>query len=159
MPHDHSEINYGEFPNTHLYHLIGIVSFFSIWILDSFVFEVSTFLAEYIHWIIRVIIACSLAIIGFIMSGLAHNLKFDKKLPGVIDSGVYRISRHPMYLGYIIAYIGAIIGTMSLLSIAPLIFILITNELMVNYEENKMVETFGDKYIEYQNKVPKWLFI
>ncbi|MHA1386470.1 MAG: methyltransferase family protein, partial [Candidatus Helarchaeota archaeon] len=93
------------------------------------------------------------------ISGLAHNLKFDKKLPGVINTGIYGISRHPMYLGFIIVYIGAIVSTMSLLSIAPLIFILITNAMMANYEENKLVETFGNNYIEYQKKVPKWLLI
>ena len=162
MSHDHSDhssITYGELPHTHLLHAIGIISFFTVWVLDSFIFEFSTFLSEHVHWIIRLICAITLMVIGFAISGISHDVKFHKKTPGVISTGVYGFSRHPMYLGYMIAYIGAIVATFSLLSIAPLIYILITNQMMANYEEKKLVETFGDKYIKYQKKVPKWLLI
>ncbi|MFX1451124.1 MAG: methyltransferase family protein [Promethearchaeota archaeon] len=153
------KITYGELPHTHLYHALGNIFFFTVWILDSFIFEYSTFLQENIDWFIRIPIGMSIMLIGFIISGIAHYFKFNKKLPGVIDTSVYSISRHPMYLGYILAYLGAILSTLSLLSFIPWIFILIINNKMANYEEKKLIEVFGDNYIEYQNKVPKWMLI
>ena len=161
MAHNHEKdsITYGELPHTHLYHAIGNIAFFSVWVLDSFIFEISTFLSEDIDWIIRIIVGIAILFIGGIISGLAHYFKFDKKLPGVINTSVYGFSRHPMYLGFIIMYIGAIFSTTSLLSIAPWIFILLINNKMANFEEKKLVETFGDQYVAYQKKVPKWLLI
>ncbi len=162
MPHEESEkskITYGELPHTHLLHGIGIGSFFVVWGLDSFIFKISTFLSEYIHWIILLIASIALIVIGFAISGIAHEMKFHKKLPGVINTGVYGFSRHPMYLGYMIAYIGAFVGTLSLLSLAPLAYIMITNQMMANFEEKKMIETFGNEYVDYQKQVPKWLLI
>ena len=162
MPHHDEEkekITYGELPHTHLYHASGIISFFTVWILDSFIFMYSTFLDEYIEWYIRIPIGLGIMAIGFVISGIAHYYKFDKKLPGVIDRSVYGFSRHPMYLGYIIAYGGAIISTLSLISIVPWIFIIAINHIMANYEEKKIIEVFGDEYRDYQKRVPKWLLI
>ncbi len=153
------KITYGELPHTHLYHLIGVISFFTVWILDSFIFEYSTFLQEDIDWFIRFPIGMAIMIVGFIISGLAHEVKFHKKVSGVIDNGVYGVSRHPMYLGFIMAYIGAIISTLSLISFIPWVYIIIINHIMANFEEKKLLEEFGDDYREYQSKVPKWLLI
>lgn len=76
----------------------------------------------------------------------------------LITSGVFRISRHPMYLGMVLV----LLGTATLLgSLAPLfvvaIFTLLMELVFVRTEE-KMLETrFGPAWTAYRSKVRKWL--
>jgi len=62
-----------------------------------------------------------------------------------------------MYMGYILAYLGCIVGTMSLLSSIPWLLITHLYAKMASYEEQKLKQKFGEEYIEYTRKVPKWI--
>jgi protein-S-isoprenylcysteine O-methyltransferase Ste14 len=75
-------------------------------------------------------------------------------------SGIYRISRHPWYIGMFFVYIGTGIASASwVLVLLALVFLaLIRNALMI-VEERECVERFGDAYKEYTNKTPRWLGI
>ena len=73
--------------------------------------------------------------------------------------GIYRFSRHPMYLSLFIIYIGTSIATVSwlffLLGIAN--YIWIRTESLV--EERYCLERYGNKYRKYMNKTPRWIGI
>ena len=64
--------------------------------------------------------------------------------------------RHPMYLGFILIYIALSIGTLSLLSLIPLIIGFFIYDRMAEYEEKGLEEKLGQEYLEYKKKVPKW---
>jgi protein-S-isoprenylcysteine O-methyltransferase Ste14 len=74
-----------------------------------------------------------------------------------VTIGIFARVRHPMYLGYILAYLGGIVGTMSLLSIIPWLLIIHLYNKIANYEEQKLEQKFGKKYLKYKRKVPKWI--
>jgi len=61
-------------------------------------------------------------------------------------------------LGYVLAYLGFIIGTMSLLSIIPWLLIVYLYNKLADYEEQKLEQRFGTEYVEYKRNVPKWIF-
>ena len=146
-----------EQPHAHLLQVLYLILFSTVWILDSFIFNFSTFLANLIPLAIRLILAISVLALGFSMTSLGHWLLFNKKLPGLVSTGIFAHVRHPMYLGYILAYLACIVGTMSLLSIIPWLLITHLYAKMTNYEEQKLEQKFGGKYTEYARKVPKWI--
>ena len=150
-------IHHEEMPGSHLLQIAHLVIFVVILVLDSFIFNFSTFLATYIPLVVRVAIAVSVLALGFGLAAWGHWLLFNKKLPGLVTVGIFAYVRHPMYLGYILAYLGCILGTLSLLSLIPWLFIIRLYIKMVNYEEQRLEQRFGEEYTEYKRKVPKWV--
>lgn len=76
----------------------------------------------------------------------------------VVDSGIYSIVRHPMYLGGLIFLFGLAIILANIISfIMPVFFFLIMNFLCIPVEESIMNDTFKGEYKEYKNKVRRWL--
>ena len=147
----------GELPHAHLLQFIYFILFLIVWFLDSFIFNYSTFLIHFIPLFLRIVLALSALALGFGMTSLGHWLLFNKKLPGLVTVGIFAHVRHPMYLGYILAYLGCIVGTASLLSIIPWLFIVRFYINMADYEERRLEKRFGKEYTEYKRKVPKWL--
>ena len=82
---------------------------------------------------------------------------FDK--PEVlITSGVYRISRHPMYLGMVLILFGlaTLLGTFTPLLIVG-IFALLMQKIFINTEEKILEQQFGEAWREYRQQVRPWI--
>ena len=75
-----------------------------------------------------------------------------------VARGPYRFTRNPMYVSLVIVYLGAVL---MLGSFWPLIMlaapIAILNRVVIPFEENQLVEAFGDSYQTYRSKVRRWL--
>ncbi len=73
-------------------------------------------------------------------------------------SGVYSISRNPMYLGLAFLYLGisCCIGNWWHLILFPLL-IIIMQEYVIKREEKYLEVEFGEEYQHYKNKVRRWL--
>ena len=73
-------------------------------------------------------------------------------------SGPFKISRHPMYLGMASVLLGVSIVLGSLITfIFPIIFIITAEKMFISVEEKNLEKTFGKKYLDYKNKVRKWI--
>jgi protein-S-isoprenylcysteine O-methyltransferase Ste14 len=68
---------------------------------------------------------------------------------------VYRLVRHPMQLGFIIAFWAAPIMTIDRLAVAVLLTGYIT--IALYFEERDLVTIFGGEYRRYQERVPRLL--
>jgi protein-S-isoprenylcysteine O-methyltransferase Ste14 len=68
---------------------------------------------------------------------------------------VYRIVRHPMQLGFIIAFWATPIMSIDRLAVA----VLLTGYIVValRFEERDLLTIFGDQYRQYQERVPRLL--
>jgi protein-S-isoprenylcysteine O-methyltransferase Ste14 len=75
-----------------------------------------------------------------------------------VTSGMYRVTRNPMYLGMVVILLGVAVrfGTESPFLLAP-IFVWIIRTNFVKFEENLLKETFGDDYVAYKKRVRRWL--
>jgi len=142
-----SEIKY-----SHLLQVLCLILFYVVWTLDSFLFNVSTFLAKFVPIFIRAVTSLSVIIGGSILIAKAHRQLFKDKQADLITDGIFAHVRHPMYLGTILIYLGWIIGTLSLLTLIPWILILILYVKMANYEEKQLERKFGEKYIAYKKE-------
>ena len=76
----------------------------------------------------------------------------------LITEGMYRYSRNPMYLGLLLLIIAATIwfGTWFGIIIS-LFFIVLLNILQIIPEEEALLQIFGEEYLEYKNKVRRWI--
>ena len=73
-------------------------------------------------------------------------------------NGVYNISRNPMYVGLVFIYLGltCLIGNWWNIILFP-ILLLIIQQYVIKKEEEYLERAFGVKYVEYKNKVRRWL--
>jgi len=135
--------------------LILLLLFLGIWITDSFFFHYSTFLRQNISDFIRIPLSALVLIAGWYLARNGVRAVFEpgKSKPGVIRTGVYGIVRHPIYLGALLFYLGAILITMSLASAAFWILIVVYYILISRYEEKILTDTFGQDYTSYQKEV------
>jgi protein-S-isoprenylcysteine O-methyltransferase Ste14 len=76
-----------------------------------------------------------------------------------VTTGLYRYSRHPMYVASFIAPIGAGIASASWLLLLLSILCMITHFMNGIFEERLCLEAYGDAYRKYMNKTPRWLGI
>lgn len=76
----------------------------------------------------------------------------------LVDTGVYRFSRNPMYLGFLFALVGWCIylanGAAALLLPA---FLAYMNRFQIQPEERALSVRFGSQYIVYSKSVRRWL--
>jgi len=147
-----------EIPNAHIYHAILPIIFFIIWTLDSNIFRFSTILNDFIPFIIRLILCLIVIIIALTFIMLSHRTLFKSHQPpnSLITNGILGYVRNPMYFGILLIYIAFIVLSISLISMALFVVIFLVYNWMVNFEENILKDMFGEQYLEYKKKVPKW---
>jgi protein-S-isoprenylcysteine O-methyltransferase Ste14 len=141
--------------------LVMLVLFFVAWGIDSlahFMFGVSTVLFEFTSFPLLLIPAILSLISGVYLVLKSHVEVFGESVdkPQLIDSGVYSLVRHPMYLGTLLFCLGFFLTIPSLTSIAVWITFFLFYDKMATYEENDLKRIFGSDYIAYQKRVPKW---
>lgn len=136
--------------------IILLVIFMIIWIIDSFFLKISTFLNDQIPNSIRTVIGLTILFISgyFAKKGLGIIFGQVRNNPEVIDTSVFNIVRHPIYLGSILFYLGLIILTSSIASSIIWVFIVIFYYYISRYEEKLLLNEFGIKYKKYMERVP-----
>lgn len=77
----------------------------------------------------------------------------------IITKGVYRLSRHPMYLATFFICLGAGISSGSWIFIILCIIMIICFHKEALVEERVCLEKYGNAYQEYLNSVPRWIGI
>ncbi len=82
---------------------------------------------------------------------------FDR--PSVlVTSGVFRVSRNPMYLAMIVILIGGALawGTLSTFIVPPALALLLSRKFIL-MEEAALSQAFGEEYDGYKGRVRRWL--
>lgn len=72
-------------------------------------------------------------------------------------NGLYKISRNPMYVGFNLFTISAMIYTMNICIILAGIYCIITYHLIIKSEESFLENRFGLEYKDYRKKVRRYL--
>lgn len=76
----------------------------------------------------------------------------------LVVSGVYRISRNPMYLGILLVLLGWAFYLMNYLTFLPLpVFVIYINRFQIQPEERSMLENFGGEFAAYSASVRRWI--
>ncbi len=133
-----------------------LIIFIIILVLDSFVFNFSVGITGYVSFWIRLIGALVLIVFAIIIMRSAEKMLFHETPSGIIDSGVFGYVRHPLYLGVLLIYLGFVFGSFSMLSLFTLLCIFFVYNYLANFEEKDLERMFGEEYLQYKKRVPRW---
>lgn len=111
-------------------------------------------------------IAFVLVILGLLVDGVAvASLRRKGTAPepwkptsAIVDSGLFAISRNPIYVGFTLTYVGFAVAMDSVIAlglILPLLIVL--DRFVIAREEAYLERKFGDTYRQYKQKVRRWL--
>lgn len=139
--------------------LIFLVLFFVLWGIDSFYLKFSTILTDYIPIYVSAPIGGIFIILTFYISfkGLRQIFRDVRDPPEVIRDGIFRYTRHPVYFGVVLLYLGLSIITLSLASLGLLVIIVFFYDFIASYEEKLLTEYFDKDYEQYKEDVSKWV--
>jgi len=75
----------------------------------------------------------------------------------IFSSGMFRYSRHPLYLSFLIVFVGISVATTSWLFLVLSMGWMYFPLSQLDTEERGCIQSFGHEYQEYMNRTPKWL--
>jgi len=76
----------------------------------------------------------------------------------LVTAGIFRMSRNPIYIGWFCVIAGRGLARASLFEIAvALAMIPVLHWAVVLREEEYLEAAFGDEYVRYRTKVPRWI--
>lgn len=76
---------------------------------------------------------------------------------GINKSGLYCISRNPMYVAYFIYFLGCVILTRSVILLFLVIVFQIASHWIILSEEEWCIHKFGEEYVPYMKKVRRYI--
>jgi len=97
-------------------------------------------------------------ILAFRTAGTTVDPRVPEQSEALVVRGIYRFSRNPMYLGFLLVlaawclYLGSVLSLLCL----PL-FVLYMNRFQIVPEERFMGEKFGETYDQYRAQVRRWV--
>jgi len=106
-----------------------------------------------------------LVVLGYIILGIGalffilsvFTLR-KKGISHVVDSGIYSIVRHPMYLGAMIMFFSHIFFGQNWIVVISAIIAIMCCYLIIKSGDQRNIEKFGEHYKLYMQKVPRMNF-
>jgi protein-S-isoprenylcysteine O-methyltransferase Ste14 len=81
-----------------------------------------------------------------------------EKTTSLVMTGLYRFSRNPMYIGFLLWLFAWAIYLANFFNFLFLpLFIILANRFYILPEEIALEKLFTDEFVEYRNKVRRWL--
>jgi len=77
----------------------------------------------------------------------------------IISSGIYRYSRHPMYVTEVLLLLGAGIASASWVFLVFPIIVGVGAVYFIKLEEAQCIGHYGKAYREYMDRTPRWIGI
>ncbi|MCJ8348858.1 isoprenylcysteine carboxylmethyltransferase family protein [Moritella sp.] len=101
---------------------------------------------------------CIAGVVSFRRAKTTVNPLKPEAATALVSSGIYGISRNPMYVGFALFLLAWVVYLSSpWLSTGIVGFVLYMNQFQIEPEERALKEIFGPEFISYQAKVRRWL--
>jgi protein-S-isoprenylcysteine O-methyltransferase Ste14 len=84
--------------------------------------------------------------------GLDHEQKSE-----LVSTGLFRLSRNPIYLGLMISFVGFFLLAPNALSVCFVVIMYISLEMKIRFEEAYLDDNHTDDYKLYKQKVRRWI--
>ena len=112
-------------------------------------------------WLGAIVFVFALARVAWaivIITGAGSNVPTNRPTATIVESGPYRFTRNPIYLGMFLGLIGLAIAFDNLWLLMMLVpFALVIRYGVVAREEAYLERKFGDVYRGYRSRVRRWL--
>ncbi len=89
--------------------------------------------------------------------GAKTTLRPDRSATVLCTSGVFALTRNPIYVGFTSIYVGIAMALRSqpAFVLLPIVLALLDRH-VVDREERSLERIFGDAYLAYRTRVPRW---
>jgi protein-S-isoprenylcysteine O-methyltransferase Ste14 len=112
-------------------------------------------------WLGAMVFVLALALVGWAIVAITRadsNVPTNLPTTTLVESGPYRFTRNPIYLGMFLGLIGLAVAFDSLWLLTMLVpFALVIRYGVVAREEAYLERKFGDPYRGYRSRVRRWL--
>jgi protein-S-isoprenylcysteine O-methyltransferase Ste14 len=112
-------------------------------------------------WLGTIVFALALALFAWAISTMTRaGSNVPTRLPTttIVETGPYRLTRNPIYLGMVLGLIGLAIAFNSLWLLVTLVpFALVIRYGVIDREEAYLERKFGEVYLAYKSRVRRWL--
>lgn len=107
--------------------------------------------------LLAVVVSLS-AIFAFVRNGTTINPVKRRAATSLVTTGVFALSRNPMYLGLLLFLFGFSLQVNAAGGIPLLfLFVLYLNRFQIVPEERDLLAVFGEEYEEYMKKARRWI--
>lgn len=118
---------------------------------------------------VKNIIAISFAVVGAAICGMGvasfrrmqttMNPGKPDQSSSLVMNGIYRVSRNPMYLGFVLLLIawGVYLAHALAVLLVPPTFVVYLNRYQIAPEEEALGQLFGEEFVSYKSIVGRWL--
>ena len=119
---------------------------------------------DHVRWVAATVIA--LTGVSFTALGMLTFRRFKTtidptkphKTSSFVTSGVYRVTRNPMYVGVALVLVAwAVFLGAPWPFVGPVLFVLYVTRFQIEPEERILAGLFGEEYFAYRNRVRRWL--
>ncbi|MDO9623853.1 MAG: isoprenylcysteine carboxylmethyltransferase family protein [Pseudomonas sp.] len=101
---------------------------------------------------------CLAGVVSFRRARTTVNPLKPQTASALVSSGIYRISRNPMYLGFALFLVAWTLFLASPWALVGVLgFVLYMNRLQITPEERALAALFGAEYERYRSSVRRWL--
>ena len=103
-------------------------------------------------------LTCLAGVVAFRRANTTVNPMKPDTTSSLVVSGIYRYTRNPMYLGFLLLLMAWAAALSNVLPLASLLaFVLYMNRFQIVPEERMLASRFAQDYAEYRARVRRWL--
>jgi protein-S-isoprenylcysteine O-methyltransferase Ste14 len=97
-------------------------------------------------------------VVAFRKQGTTVNPMTPGATSSVVSTGIYRYSRNPMYLGFLLALAGVAVYLSHAAALVLVVaFVAYLNRYQIEPEERALLGKFGPAFAQYTSRVRRWL--
>ncbi len=114
-------------------------------------------------WVARGVFLVAMTLIatgvyGFRVAKTTVDPTQPENASSVVTSGVYRFTRNPMYLGFLLILVAFMVKLANPLNALTVpLFVFYMNQFQIKPEERALLRLFGEPYSSYLRKVRRWI--
>lgn len=103
-------------------------------------------------------IALVWVLVAQIQMGDSWRIGIDEKTSSaLVQHGLFRVSRNPIFLGMIIMLVGLLLTVPTAATLVVTLLGIVLIHIQVRLEEIFLHEKYGDAYLNYQKRVRRWI--
>lgn len=115
---------------------------------------------EIVMWIGMAILHISLLIIVVAQIQMARSWRIgfdEKEKTELVEKGLFRISRNPIFLGMVLTMLGLFLVLPNAVTLLAMVMTYVVLQIQIRMEEEYLRKVQGEEYLDYLRRVRRWI--